>query len=66
MLTRGKSHLELLDEARHVLVANDGALPFLNAHDRLVDLDLEVAFDLGLASETPMLLDLLASEVGTL
>ena len=54
---------ELLDERRDVLVGDDGALPFLDVERGLVDLDLKVSLDLDLASETPVVLDLLAREV---
>jgi len=66
VLARRQRYLELLDERRHVAVRDHRALPLLHAEDRLVDLDLEVALDLGLASETPMVLDLLAREMRAL
>ena len=66
MLASGQSHLVLLDEGCHVLVANHGAFPFLYAHYRVVNLNLEVALDFALATETPVVLDLLACEVAFL
>ena len=66
VLARGQGHLELLDEGGDVLVGKHGALPLLDAHHRLGHLDTHVALDLALATQAPVLLDLLAREVGTL
>ena len=66
VLTRWQCHLELLDKAGNVFVGDDGALPLLHAKDGLRNLNVEVAFDLCLASQTPMLFDLLTCEVRAL
>ena len=56
-------HLELLDERSHILVGNDGTLVLLDAKDAFVDMNLEVALDLALATQAPALLDFLTREV---
>ena len=61
-----KLHLELLDERSDVLIADDCAFILLHAKDRLVDMYLQVALHLALASQTPVVLDLLTSEMGLL
>ena len=58
-----QGHFVFLDEGCHVLVANNGAFPFLNAHYRIVNLNLEVALHLTLAPQTPVLLNLLTGEM---
>ena len=63
MLAWGQLDDELLDERCDVLVADDFALPFLDAHDALGHLDAEVALDFDLAAEAPVVLLLLAAEV---
>ena len=63
VLARRQCHLELLDEAGHVLVGDDGTLPLLDAHDRLRHLQRHVALHLALASKPPVVLDFLAAEV---
>ena len=63
MLSRGQLHLELLDECSHVLVRDDGALPFLHAEYGLVNLQREVVLHLHLAAQTPMVFLLLAGEM---
>ncbi len=63
MCTGGQLHLELLDERSNVLVRDDGTLILLDAEDGLVDMNLEVALHLALATQSPALLDFLAGEV---
>ena len=63
MLTGRQCHLELFDERGYIPIANYCTLPFLDAHDRLVDVELEVAFHFTLASKAPAFLYLLACEV---
>ena len=65
MLTRRKRHDKFLDEGGHVLVGNDRALPLLHAEDALVHVYFHVSLHLALASQTPVVLDLLAGEMGT-
>ena len=55
-------HDEFLDEGRDVAVRDDFALPFLDAEDGFRYDDLHVFLDLGLASQTPVFLLLLARE----
>ena len=55
---------ELLDEAGHVVVGDDLALPLLDAEDLFGDLDFHVLLDLHLATEAPVVGDFLAGEVG--
>ena len=62
MLACGKLHYELLDEGGYVLVAYHLALEFLDAEDALGYEDLEVLADFHLASESPVVLLLLAGE----
>ena len=66
MLASRQLYLELLDEGCHVLVRDNGTLILLNAKDRLVDMNLQVALDLTLTAEAPVVLDLLTGEVGLL
>ena len=63
MLACRQLHLELLDEGGHILVADDGTLVLLHAEDALVDMYLQVALHLTLASKTPSSLYLLTGEV---
>ena len=63
MGTGRQLHLELLDERGNVLVGDDGALIFLHAENRLVDMNLQIALHLALAAQTPTGLDFLAREV---
>ena len=63
MRTFGELHLEFLDESGHVLIGDDGTLVFLNAEYAVGNLYFQVAFDLALATETPVLLDLFAGEM---
>ena len=51
MLASRQLYLELLDEGCHVLVRDNGTLILLNAKDRLVDMNLQVALDLTLTAE---------------
>ena len=62
MLSRRKSNLVLLDEGSHVLVANNGAFPFLYAEYIIGNDDLGILLDLRLASQTIVLLNLLTGE----
>ena len=57
-------HLELLDERSHVLVGDNGTLILLDTENALVDMNLQVALYLTLATQTPTGLNLLAREVG--
>ena len=66
VLASRQSHLVLLDERCHVLVADNGALPLLDAEDAVGHFDAEVALDLALAAEAPMVLLFLAGEVSLL
>src|SRR5574344_1814210 len=66
VLTRGQLYDKLFDKRCNVLVGDDLALPLFHAEDTLRDLDFEVALHLALASQTPMVLNLLAGEVRTL
>ena len=66
MLSRRQGNLELLDERSDVLVADYGALPFLDTKDGFVDLEVEILFYLNLATQTPMILLLFAGEVNSL
>ena len=59
MFTRGKGHLVFLDEGCDVAVADNGAFPFLHSEYTVINLDLKVALNLALASQTPMFLDFL-------
>ncbi len=52
-----------LMNAGNVLVGDNLALPLFHAHHTLRHLDLQVALHLALASQTPVVLDLLAGEV---
>ena len=63
VLARRQRHLKLFDERRHVIVGNNGTLPLFDTHNRVGHFDLHVALNLTLASEAPMILDLLACEV---
>ena len=56
-------HFELLDEGSHVLIGDDGTLVLLDAEDALIDMNLQVALHLALASQTPASLDFLTGEV---
>ena len=50
MLTSRQLNLELLDKRSHVLVADNGTLVLLDAKDRLVDVNLQVALHFALAA----------------
>ena len=63
MLTLRQLHLELLDERSHVLVGDNGTLVLLNAKDAFIDMDLQVALDLTLTTQAPMVLNLLTGEM---
>ena len=63
MLASRQLYLELLDKRSHVLVADNGTLVLLDTKDRLIDMDLQVALHLALATQTPMVLNLLTGEV---
>ena len=63
MSTSRQLHLELLDEGSHVLVRDNGTLVLLNTQDRLINVNLQVALNLTLATQTPMVLNLLTGEV---
>ena len=63
MLSGRKLHDELLDEGSHVLVGDNLALPLLDTEYALGNLDGQVTLDLALATQTPVVLDLLASKV---
>ena len=58
-----QSHLVLFNERSHVLVADNGALPFLDTHYGVVHGNLQIAFHLALTTQAPVLLLLLAREV---
>jgi hypothetical protein len=62
VLARRQGHFVLLDEGCHVLVANNGALPLLDAEYVIGNDDLGILLDLRLAGKTILLLDLLAAE----
>ena len=66
VLSGRQSDLVLLDEGGDVLVANNGALPFLDTEDAVGDLDSKVALYLALTAKTPVILDFLAGEVALL
>ena len=59
-----KCHFELFDKAGHILVRNNGTLPLFHTHHALGNLDFQIALYLALASQTPMLLNLLACKMG--
>ena len=63
VLTGRQCNDELLDEGSHVLVADNSTFVLLHTHYAFVNLDTEVALHLALASQTPIVLDLFASEV---
>ena len=63
MGTSRQLHLELLDKGSHVLVADNGTLVLLHAKDRLIDMDLQIAFNLTLTAEAPTCLNLLTGEM---
>jgi len=54
---------KLLDERSHVLIGDNLALPLFYAEYGLVDFNSHVAFHLYLATQTPVVLDLLTAEV---
>ena len=62
----GKLHLELLDKRSHVLVGDNGTFVFLDAHDRIRHGNGAVALYLALASQAPVFLHLLTSELSAL
>ena len=62
MLARRQLHLELLDKGGHIAVGDNRAFILLDAEYRLRHGNLQVLFHLHLASQTPMLLYLLAGE----
>ena len=66
MLASRQLYLELLDERSHVLIADNGTLVLLDAENRLVDMNLQVALHLALTAEAPVVLDLLTGKVGLL
>ena len=66
MLASGKLYDELLDECSHVLVGDNLALPLFYSEYALGNLDGQVTLDLALATQTPVVLDLLACEVALL
>ncbi len=59
----GEFYYELLDEGGNVVVTNHFALPFLDAKDLFIDMNLHVLFDLDLASEAPVFAGFLAGQV---
>ena len=63
MLASRQLHLELLDERSHVLIRDDRTLVLLDTQDALVDMNLQVTLHLALATQTPMVLNLLTGEV---
>ena len=63
VLTLGQCNDKLFDERSHVLVGDHFALPLFHAEYRLVDLNSHVALHLHLATQTPVVLDLLTAEV---
>ena len=63
MGTSRQLYLELLDKGSHVLVRDNGTLVLLNTQDRLVNMNLQVALHLALATQAPVVLNLLTCEV---
>ncbi len=66
MLTLGKLHDKLLDKCGHILVGDNFAFPFLDIEGCFIDMDFHVAFHFHLASETPVVFNLTASEMHSL
>ena len=66
MLALGQCDDKFLDEGGDVVIGDDGAVPLLDAKDGLRYADLHIVLHLDLAGEAPVILDLLAGEVGHL
>ena len=66
VFSRRQRHDELLDERAYIPVAYHRTFPFFYAKYAFRHFYFQVAFYLALASETPMVFDLLACEVRTL
>ena len=62
VLASWESHLVLLDECSHILVADNSTFPFLNAEYVIWNDDLGILLDLRLAGKTILSLDLLTVE----
>ncbi len=59
----GELDHKLLDKGRDVLVGKHGSLEFLNLHDLVGDLDLEVVLDFDLAAQSKAFLGFLLADV---
>ena len=63
VLTGRQCNDKLLDKGCHVLVGDDFALPLLDTHYRLGNLDAHVTFQFHLTAQAPMVLTLLTVEM---
>ena len=63
-LALGELDGELFDEGSNVVVGDDLALPFFHAEYFVRDVNLHILFHFHLAGEAPVILELLAREVG--
>jgi hypothetical protein len=66
VLARRQLYLELLDEGSDVLVGDNLAFPFLDTQNSLIDLHVDVFFDLDLTAQTPSFFLLFAGEMNGL
>ena len=62
MLAGGQLHLELLDKSGNIAVADHRAFVFLHVQNRLRHHDFQVFLHLYLASQAPVVLNLLAGK----
>ena len=54
---------ELLNEARHILIANNCAFPFFHAQHAFRHFDLQITFNLALTTKSPVFFHLFSREM---